>query len=58
MINKSNKTAPRKTRIIATLGPATSDLETISKLLLAGVNIIRLNMSHGSHEHHRKVLSW
>ncbi|MCP4075670.1 MAG: pyruvate kinase [Gammaproteobacteria bacterium] len=54
MINKSNKTAPRKTRIIATLGPATSDLETISKLLLAGVNIIRLNMSHGSHEHHKK----
>ena len=49
-----DKQLKRKTRIIATLGPATSDLETITKLLLAGVNVIRLNMSHGSHEQHRK----
>ena len=43
----------RKTRIIATLGPATSDPETLVKLFQAGVNIIRLNMSHGSHAVHR-----
>jgi len=44
----------RKTRIIATLGPATSDSDTITRLLQTGVNVIRLNMSHGSHEDHRK----
>ncbi len=54
MINTIDKEINRKTRIIATLGPATSDLETIIKLLQAGVNIIRLNMSHGSHGHHKK----
>ena len=54
MINIIDNNLTRKTRIIATLGPATSDLETITKLLMAGVNIIRLNMSQGSHEHHHK----
>lgn len=44
----------RNTRIIATLGPATSDSETILKLLQSGVNIVRLNMSHGIHDDHRK----
>ena len=44
----------RKTRIIATLGPSTSSLEMITKLLQAGVNIVRLNMSHGTHDDHRK----
>lgn len=42
----------RKTRIIATLGPATGSEEMISKILLAGVNVVRLNMSHGCHEDH------
>ncbi len=53
MINTFDNDSNRKTRIIATLGPATSDLDIITKLLTAGVNVIRLNMSHGSHEHHR-----
>jgi pyruvate kinase len=44
----------RKTRIIATMGPSTSKREMITKLLQAGVNIVRLNMSHGSHDEHRK----
>lgn len=44
----------RNTRIIATLGPSTSDRDTVEKLLQAGVNIVRLNMSHGSHEDHEK----
>lgn len=44
----------RKTRIIATLGPASSDPDMVEKLIQAGVNIIRLNMSHGTHEHHRQ----
>lgn len=54
MINNIDNNSNRKTRIIATLGPATSDLDVISKLLLAGVNVVRLNMSHGSHEHHQQ----
>lgn len=43
---------PRRTRIVATLGPASRNRETLAALLEAGVNIIRLNFSHGSHEEH------
>ncbi len=43
----------RKTKIIATLGPASSSKETIRELLAAGVDVFRLNMSHGTHEQHR-----
>lgn len=41
---------PRKTKIIATLGPATSEPEMIKKLMDAGVNVFRFNMSHAPHE--------
>lgn len=46
----------RKTKIICTLGPATSDKAMIRQLALAGMNIARLNMSHGDHEFHRKII--
>lgn len=39
-----------KTRIIATVGPASEDSETLQKLIEAGVDIFRLNFAHGSHE--------
>ena len=42
----------RHTKIVATLGPACSSPEVLRELLLAGVDIIRLNFSHGSHESH------
>src|SRR5258708_2298326 len=48
--------AQRKTKIIATLGPATDSAEMIARLLHAGVNVFRLNMSHAPHEWVRRVV--
>lgn len=45
----------RRTKIIATLGPASSTEAMLEKLIKAGVNVFRLNMSHGSHEQHRSA---
>ncbi len=42
----------RKAKIVATLGPASSDAETIRRLFEAGADVFRLNFSHGSHEDH------
>lgn len=42
----------RRTKIVATLGPASRDPETIAALMEAGVNMFRLNMSHGDHASH------
>jgi pyruvate kinase len=44
----------RRTKIVATLGPATEDLETLEGILQAGVDVVRLNFSHGSHDEHRQ----
>ncbi|NCW82890.1 MAG: hypothetical protein EBV68_13595, partial [Betaproteobacteria bacterium] len=38
----------RATKIVATLGPASSSPEVLERLILAGVNVVRLNFSHGS----------
>jgi pyruvate kinase len=46
----------RKTKIICTLGPATEKLETIRKLIEAGANVFRLNMSHAEHAWVRKIV--
>lgn len=43
---------PRRTKILATLGPQSSDPDSIAKLIRAGVNVFRLNFSHGSAEEH------
>ncbi len=44
----------RKTKIVATLGPASSSEEMIARLITAGVNVVRLNFSHGTAEDHTK----
>ena len=44
----------RSAKIVATLGPSSSDAETIHKLHTAGADVFRLNLSHGSHEDHRE----
>lgn len=42
----------RATKIVATIGPASSDLETLTRMIRAGVNVVRLNFSHGSAQDH------
>lgn len=48
--------AHRRAKIVATIGPATQDPENISKAIRAGMNVARLNFSHGTHEDHLKVI--
>ena len=47
----------RKTKIVATIGPATSSKEMLKKIITAGVNVCRINFSHGSYEYHEKVIN-
>jgi pyruvate kinase len=46
----------RKTKIIATIGPASDSPQTIQAMIRAGLNVARLNFSHGTHAEHRKRL--
>jgi len=45
----------RKTKIVVTIGPATDDSETLAALVDAGMNVVRQNFSHGTHEDHRAI---
>jgi len=46
----------RKAKIIATLGPSSDNEDTLRKLIIAGLDIVRLNFSHGSHDGHLKSM--
>ena len=46
----------KKTKIVATLGPASSTREVIKQMMEEGMNVCRLNSSHGSHEDHKKSI--
>ena len=46
----------KKTKIVCTLGPASRDAGVMEEMLKAGMNVARLNFSHGTHEEHRKTI--
>lgn len=46
----------RRTSIICTIGPKTNSVEAINKLRKAGLNVVRMNFSHGSYEYHQSVI--
>ncbi|MCD6671586.1 MAG: pyruvate kinase [Burkholderiaceae bacterium] len=48
---------PRATKIVATLGPASSSPEVLERMLRAGVNVVRVNFSHGTAEEHSAVVA-
>lgn len=46
----------RKAKIVSTLGPSSNTIEKIEQLIQAGINVARINMSHGTHEGHAEVI--
>ena len=52
IVTHINLLKKRRTKIVATIGPASASAEIIEQLVSAGVNVFRLNMSHGNHEFH------
>ncbi|MFQ4144180.1 pyruvate kinase [Chlorogloeopsis sp. ULAP02] len=47
----------RNTKVVATIGPASSTREVLTKMIQAGMNVARLNFSHGSYEDHAKTIA-
>lgn len=50
-------TSYNKTKIIATIGPATADKDILRRMIHAGMDVVRINFSHGSHEQHLQVVT-
>lgn len=48
----------RRVKIVATVGPSLSTKESLKTAIEAGLNVVRLNFSHGSHEDHLKTINW
>jgi len=48
----------RKSKIVCTIGPAVHSLEGIRDLIRSGMDIARLNFSHGTHADHKKSIDW
>jgi pyruvate kinase len=48
----------RRTKIVCTLGPSSNTMEGIENLYRAGMNVVRINFSHGSHEDHKRTIGY
>jgi pyruvate kinase len=48
----------RRTKIVATLGPATDDTKVLDEVIGAGVDVVRINLSHGTHDEHAQRAEW
>ena len=46
----------QKTKIVATVGPAIDTYDQLKKLIQTGVDVFRLNFSHGDHDNHKRVI--
>jgi len=46
-----------KTKIVCTLGPACSNPKVLEEMILSGMDVVRLNFSHGTHEEHKKLFN-
>ena len=57
MTNAILNQAKRRAKIVATLGPASSSVSMIEKLIQVGVDVARVNMSHGTHETHAQLIA-
>ena len=55
-ITKPSLFPTKQTKIIATIGPSTSSPEMLEQLLLAGMNVVRINASHGDHNDHKDII--
>lgn len=53
---KSHGSVQKKARIVCTIGPASNDPSTLGKLILAGMDVVRLNFSHGTYDDHERAL--
>ena len=53
---KRPKLSRRRTKIVCTIGPATCSAAAIERLILSGMNIVRLNLSHGTHREHSRYI--
>lgn len=49
--------APKRTKIVATIGPASRDPQMLRELFVSGVNVVRLNFSHGTHDEHAATIA-
>ncbi|MXV39085.1 pyruvate kinase [Flavobacteriaceae bacterium Ap0902] len=54
----NRKIFPKKTKIVATLGPSTNDIEIIRAMALSGVNVFRVNFSHAEYEDVKEKIRW
>ncbi len=54
----SSESSVRRTKIVCTIGPVTASYEMLEKLALAGMNVVRINMSHADHQGAGQIIGW